>query len=1603
MAPDPVNLHSPATSSTDSTDPIITPAATPTITTDNFNTEHLDSIGITEIPDRDTNSDSALQTDPDATDRLLTLDGSTPLRETFASNSSSSAKSRSIGYFKDVCLPYLTVVLDSMLIVTILLDCASTVCFVTQEALQSGVPHTLGGWISASIKTLRGVSREKMKTCKITLKKGQKKFDYDCLVIDTITTVRAPFSAAQLPSSLKENEFHFSPPGKSIGVLLGIIEFFKLLISHHNLTDNIFLLKTHLGPTLVGENAGKLIKSELLDEIESNIISTEQMDSLVKRYWHFEKLPGDADTDLSADDYFALKHMEENTTYCPIDKRFTVKHIFREKPDLMNNSRQARAQFLSLERKFLKPGMEKDVAMYVDHFKDALDKEIFIEVSPEEKAEAENLANNDLHFLIHFPVLRPGHSSTPCRPVFSPAQPTPSKEQANCHSKTGYKRGKLKGPTLNAGIAKGPNYMNNIPELTLAFRQGKWVVMADIKRQFHSIRIHPDHQKYGYFYFRDPRDASAELKVYKIARTYFGLACAPAQAGFCMRKIAEIMKDRHPDDALLQEAAQIMLKTNYADDYLWSFNDEKHGIKIVAKMQEILSEGSFHLTKFVSNNPRVLESIPEEKRAPCNRYEIIAQEDNDLPLSDDSKVLGLFYSANEDSYLLDYQNYEDLMAFNKNTRRSMLKILATLAYDILGGRTAFVLKGRVLLQESYREREDGKKPYGWDEKFDEPLLSKWERFVSKIPDLQGFVLARRLPTHLPYRIILMSDASNTCIAAAAWLVWETAGKKNKTKFESRLIMCRGKVRALKDRNSIPKAELQALCLSRELLLTIQAAWKCNLNVFQMFVDSMVVYHWCRMTAERLGVFHMNRVSKIKELGIEVKYICSEENGADAICKTSDPDYCKSAEFLQGKSWIRQPQENYPDDGRILSTELHKMNDEDRKAYLDGFRSQQITVNTTEIVPEISVEEQNFISEFYETKHEIVRGSKRFVEKDETSPDLPTETQLISVISLLAVDSNIFFQMMYSFSHLDPLLTRIALIFRFLHRLRQMKGSLKERTKTWAKLKAGEVLTEAQKGPTLKLLKDRALIFLVKLSQHRYFADSIAALKAGKAVAKGTSLHKLSPFFDPRDRELLRLKTRLEYDLHAPTSSVYPMVLPHRGPLSRLIVKHAHHFYYHATEMSIRKTVRQEFWIIRLEHLVRWVIRSCTDCNRINSTAAQQGMSPLVKDRLELKSTYPLHTLSIDVFGPFVVRNQWQPRGADKKVWVLAAICMKTSFLIALPLYSLNLENLLTALKSLMNRYCGRVKRIVSDNYSTFKSAAGEFKELETFFKDNKDAIEMTAAKIGLDWAFIPVYSAWYNGLIEKSGGLLKKSLLAAFKGHKLGHIDFEQAVTACTCMANQRPLLPITNKQGTIIVSPANLIFGDFSANYCLDFDDTTKKSDLIGRWEQRREIYNSFERIWHSSYLDHIARRTKWNTFRDNLVVGDICLVKLPRPVKKNAYPLALILELTPSADGFKRLAKIQYANYIPLNKKVKRANWKAHYGFGKKAVIESCPIQRLFPLEGARPAVGQAIDEKELHETAYTQLWSSQIASKQAFFGHYTTEVYTTVAPIDGNNESI
>ena len=86
-----------------------------------------------------------------------------------------------------------------------------------------------------------------------------------------------------------------------------------------------------------------------------------------------------------------------------------------------------------------------------------------------ERVPKEDILNQNSWYLNHFPVLRP-EKSTPCRIVWNSTA-------------------KYNGFSLNDGLHKGPDLLNNLFQVLLAWRNRKIAIVGDIRKMFNQIQI----------------------------------------------------------------------------------------------------------------------------------------------------------------------------------------------------------------------------------------------------------------------------------------------------------------------------------------------------------------------------------------------------------------------------------------------------------------------------------------------------------------------------------------------------------------------------------------------------------------------------------------------------------------------------------------------------------------------------------------------------------------------------------------------------------------------------------------------------------------------------------------------------------------------------------------------------------------------------------------------------------------------------------------------------------------------------------------------------------------------------------------------------------
>ena len=86
-----------------------------------------------------------------------------------------------------------------------------------------------------------------------------------------------------------------------------------------------------------------------------------------------------------------------------------------------------------------------------------------------------------------------------------------------------------------------------------------------------------------------------------------------------------------------------MLKKFYADNCLKSVGTTEEAINIVRSLCKLLALVGFRLTKWISNDRRVLEAIPEEERA--KGVKNLDLDRSSLPVE---RVLGIHWNTDTD-------------------------------------------------------------------------------------------------------------------------------------------------------------------------------------------------------------------------------------------------------------------------------------------------------------------------------------------------------------------------------------------------------------------------------------------------------------------------------------------------------------------------------------------------------------------------------------------------------------------------------------------------------------------------------------------------------------------------------------------------------------------------------------------------------------------------------------------------------------------------------------------------------------------------------------------------------------------------------------------
>ncbi|XP_052089512.1 uncharacterized protein LOC127726248 [Mytilus californianus] len=299
------------------------------------------------------------------------------------------------------------------------------------------------------------------------------------------------------------------------------------------------------------------------------------------------------------------------------------------------------------------------------------------------------------------------------------------------------------------------------------------------------------------------------------------------------------------------------------------------------------------------------------------------------------------------------------------------------------------------------------------------------------------------------------------------------------------------------------------------------------------------------------------------------------------------------------------------------------------------------------------------------------------------------------------------------------------------------------------------------------------------------------------------------------------------------------------------------------------------------------------------------MSDLPTDRLS--PCPPFSYVGVDTFGPWsVVFRKTRGGSANQKRWALLFTCMTTRAVHIEVIEDMSTSSFINAMRRVI-AVRGPIIQFRSDRGTNFIGATSELNIDPEFVE--KGPIKEFLLKSGTTWKFNPPYAHHMGGSWERLIGVSRRILDGLLLENKSRTITHEVLVTLMAevmAIINNRPLLPVsTDPECPSILSPSSLLTMKTSPDVN-PFPLFGPKDMLKAQWKCAQGLAEEFWRRWKSEYLHELQIRTKWQTDRRNLQVGDLILMK-DQDAPRNSWPVGLVDRVFPSSDG--KIRKVEVA----------------------------------------------------------------------------------------------
>ena len=431
------------------------------------------------------------------------------------------------------------------------------------------------------------------------------------------------------------------------------------------------------------------------------------------------------------------------------------------------------------------------------------------------------------------------------------------------------------------------------------------------------------------------------------------------------------------------------------------------------------------------------------------------------------------------------------------------------------------------------------------------------------------------------------------------------------------------------------------------------------------------------------------------------------------------------------------------------------------------------------------------------------------------------------------------------------------------------------------------------------------LLVIRACQQETFGDEYRALMLQKPLSTNSKILGLNPQLD--EDGVLRSNSRLVNSDVLPYSARYPIILPRKHDVTRLIVKQEHELGAHISGTNhTLSALSQRYWIISAREAIREWELTCNECRRRKAKGATQIMAPLPGSRLNMPE--PLRCLvhtAVDFAGPFTTV---QKRGRLRtKRYMCLFTCMATRAVHIEMAYGLDTDSFMNAFYRFASRR-GFPHEITSDNGTNFIGAQRELQQLIADL-DKKRLMSYSSMK-GIKWNFNPPAAPHFGGVFEIMIKAAKRAVYAILSNADVTDEELTSAFIGAEALINSRPITyHSANPRDLLPLTPSHFLHGDLGGRLAPTPVDEVKHPRK--RWRRVQELIRHFWHRWLTEWIPQLRSRKKWRSPSQEIAVGDIVLVIQSDTVRGN-WPLGRIVAVHTGSDGHVRVVDVQIGQTV-------------------------------------------------------------------------------------------